>query len=47
VPEELADTYEARVKLNAGPFAIDDSKPTVLRKSQLAPVEKVKKADGK
>ena len=47
MPEELADTYEVRVKLDAGPFAIDDSEPTVLSKSELVPAEKPKKPDEK
>ncbi|MGO8689449.1 MAG: hypothetical protein ACLQLG_07425 [Thermoguttaceae bacterium] len=31
----LADRYEVRVKLSAGPFAVDDAQPTILRKTQL------------
>jgi hypothetical protein len=35
----LADRYEVRVKFNAGPFAVDDSQPTIVRKAQLTPAK--------
>jgi hypothetical protein len=43
----LADEYRVKVTMKAGPFAIADSKSTVIRKSELQPAEKKteKKAD--
>jgi hypothetical protein len=35
VPSELAEQYQVRVKMNGGPFSIDDSQPTIIRKAQL------------
>jgi hypothetical protein len=44
VPSDLADWYQVRVKMRAGPFAVDDSQPTIIPKSQLLPAkEAVKK----
>jgi hypothetical protein len=36
----LAEEYQVHVQLSAGPFAIDDSKPTIIRKSELQPKKK-------
>jgi hypothetical protein len=33
----LADEYRVKVKMKAGPFAVDDSGETVLKKAQLVP----------
>jgi hypothetical protein len=35
----LADRYEVRVKMSGGPFAIDDSGVTIIRKEQLLPAK--------
>jgi hypothetical protein len=43
VPSELADEYKVKVAFKAGPFAIEESEPTVIRKAELqpAPLNKV------
>jgi hypothetical protein len=42
----LADEYQVHFSMkSAGPFAIDDSEPTVIRKSELKPAEE--KAENK
>jgi hypothetical protein len=38
----LADQYRVRVKMTAGPLAVDDSEPTILHKADLAPDEPAK-----
>jgi hypothetical protein len=36
----LADEYQVKLTMKAGPFKIDDSEPTVIRKTELMPAEK-------
>jgi hypothetical protein len=31
----LADEYRVRVKLDAGPFAVEETEPLVIRKAEL------------
>jgi hypothetical protein len=35
----LADQYEVRLKVDVGPFPVEDPGPIIVRKSQLEPVK--------
>jgi hypothetical protein len=36
----LADEYKVSVKMDAGPFEVQQSEPAVIRKSEIQPAEK-------